>query len=87
MSDDSEAWDVIKLLLALPFLLLVYALENLRCYRRLRGGVWERWWVEPCRSDVWHRVPDDPAERWPAKRPTPVCHGTPRVEDWRALRG
>lgn len=75
--------DVLCLVAASHFLILLCWLEGMRCYRRLRGGVWERWWVEPCRSDIWHRVHDDPAERWPAKRPSPVCFGKPRVEDYR----
>lgn len=24
--------------------------------RKFLGGKWEQWWVEPCRSMVWHKV-------------------------------
>lgn len=71
------------LFIFVPLAIMGCALEQWRFYRRLRGGVWEQWYVEVCHADVWHRVPDDPEDRWPRKRPTPVCRGTPTVEDWR----
>jgi hypothetical protein len=62
-----------------------------RLWRRLRGGHWERWYVDsPVNSSVWHRVaectygPGDApgvlVEVGP--RPTPLCRGTATCEDY-----
>ena len=57
-----------------------------RWYRRLRGGRWELWYVECCRTDIWHRISDydrDPRSWYSVHgRPTPVCRGIPTVEEW-----
>ena len=54
---------------------------NRRWYRRWQGGHWERWWIEPCWSDLWLDMPkgcyhDDHARRPGAARGQPTC------EDW-----
>lgn len=56
-------------------------LGDFQWYRRWYGGVWELWWVDyPVCTAVWHDVPE-PTGRGP--RPTPLCRGTPVVEDYR----
>lgn len=50
-----------------------------RWYRRLRGGHWERWWVDPpVASDVWIQNPH-------GRRPG-LCYGTPICEDYTTPR-
>jgi hypothetical protein len=57
-------------------------LERFRWYRRLRGGHWERWCVDwPVCSNIWHRTAS--CSRVTHVRPTALCRGTPRCEDWR----
>lgn len=36
-------------------------LSDFRWYRRLAGGRWERWWVDPCRAFAW--LPAERGER------------------------
>jgi len=48
-----------------------------RWYRRMRGGHWERWYVDaPVAADVWLRQPH-------GRRPG-LCYGTPRCEEYAA---
>lgn len=51
-----------------------------RWWRRLRGGKWERWWVDVVYSDSWHPVTE--FSRLAGCRPTAICRGTPIEEDW-----
>lgn len=51
-------------------------LSNYRWYRRLRGGKWERWYIDaPVHSDMWFRVEDF------GHRPG-LARGTPEQEDY-----
>jgi hypothetical protein len=55
--------------------------SSFRWYRRWYGGVWELWHVDsPVNGQVWHEL-DGPTEGGP--RPSPLCRGTPTVEDYR----
>lgn len=50
-----------------------------RWYRRLHGGHWELWWVEPCSTALWHDCEGCMRER--GVRPV-ACFGRPTCEDW-----
>ena len=60
-----------------------------RWWRRMRGGVWERWIIEIRGEDrryaYWYPVPDDARFRFPHKRPKGVTTVFPPldIEDWR----
>lgn len=62
----------------------VYAFfGNWRWCRRWMGGIWELWWVDPCRDVLWYRV-DSPSDR--TQHPHIPCslHRYPMDrEDWR----
>ena len=52
-----------------------HLLSGFRWYRRLRGGHWERWWVDPpVACDLWLQNPH-------GHRPG-MCHGTPVCEEY-----
>lgn len=58
-------------------------LSGLAWWRRLRGGHWERWYVDhPVCANVWHRLDGCTRERPDTfgNRPTPLCRGTPTCE-------
>ena len=58
----------------------------MRAWRWLRGGHWERWWVDsPVNGLVWHRVERCSFET--GVRPTGLCRGTPICETHRRPRG
>lgn len=65
------------------------AMANYRWWRKLRGGVWERWAVsvpgENRRLCVWYPVSDDARFRHPYVKPKGVVSVFPplSVEDWR----
>ncbi len=66
-------------------ILLDALLDRFRWYRRLRGGHWERWYVDhPVCAEVWHHVETCTREKpdtW-ENRPTMLCRGTPTCESW-----
>jgi hypothetical protein len=57
-------------------------LGGLRPYRWLRGGHWERWYVDsPVNGDVWMQVGE--CSHTALHRPTGLCRGTPKCETHR----
>lgn len=55
--------------------------SNWQWYRRLRGGHWERWYVNlPVGTTVWIRR--DRCYRKTGTRPG-LCEGIPRCEGWK----
>jgi len=56
--------------------------DTMRWWRRLRGGHWERWYVDhPVCGDVWHRV--SVCSYVTGRRPNGLCMGTATCEDHR----
>ena len=60
-------------------LLVFSTLPNFKWYRRWRGGRWECWYVDPCKSMIWHYI--DKGELGYQVRP-PCCFGTPIIEEY-----
>lgn len=55
-------------------------LDRCPLWRRIRGGHWERWYVDhPVCGLVWHRV--DVCSIAMQRRPNGLCRGTPICED------
>lgn len=52
-------------------LLFVLGITQISLIRKIMGGRWESWWVEPCFSHIWHPVVE---KSCPIKniRPCPV---------------
>lgn len=56
-------------------------LSNYRWFRKLRGGHWEKWWIDmPVFSDTWLHTPYCFADT--DKRPDFLCRGRPTCETW-----
>lgn len=65
----------------LPAPLCEIAIGDYAWGRRLLGGRWERWWVDsPVCGDIWHWRTRERTS-WEG-RPSPLCRGTPIVEEW-----
>ena len=66
---------------AVCFGVFVYlnTLEQFKWYRRWRGGRWECWYVDPCKSMIWHEIKK--GEQGYPNRP-PCCFGTPIIEEY-----
>jgi len=54
-------------------------LSNFKWYRKWHGGRWEYWYVDICKSMIWHDIKKD--EQGYPNRP-PCCFGTPIIEDY-----
>lgn len=51
--------------------------ENYKWYRKAKGGIWLKYWVDfPVAAEVWHNV----AEFDGVTLPTALCRGIPRME-------
>ena len=62
------------------FIARMVGCTQFRWYRRLYGGVWERWWIDaPFHSFIWVDL-EEPTE---GKALSPMVHGRPVVEDYR----
>lgn len=66
---------------AVAFGVFVYlnTLEQFKWYRRWRGGRWECWYVDVCKSMIWHKIKK--GEQGYPNRP-PCCFGTPIIEEY-----
>lgn len=53
--------------------------DRFKWYRWWYGGRWECWYVDPCKSMIWHDIKKD--EQGYQNRP-PCCFGTPISEEY-----
>lgn len=63
-------------------ILLKILFSEFQWYRKWTGGIWENWWVDPCKSFMWLDFDELTPKGGRPSTGEPVF-GTPIQEDWR----
>lgn len=70
---------LIGLLILVVMVFIFSTKSNFSCYRKMKGGHWELWYVDVVHAQVWYRT--EVCSNITGHRPTGICRGTPKCED------